>query len=59
MIITEMEHFQSVCKKKLVEWYNKMVMRIHRQYLRLIYQMCLWYGPVKHCRIINAWCPLQ
>lgn len=22
MIITEMEHFQSVCKKKLVEWYN-------------------------------------
>lgn len=23
MIITGMEHFQSVCKKKLVEWYNK------------------------------------
>lgn len=22
MIITGMEHFQSVCKKKLVEWYN-------------------------------------
>lgn len=23
MIITGMEHFQSVCKKKLIEWYNK------------------------------------
>ena len=23
MIITGMEHFQEVCKKKLVEWYNK------------------------------------
>lgn len=23
MIITGMEHFQSVCKKKLVEWYNE------------------------------------
>ena len=23
MIITGMAHFQSVCKKKLVEWYNK------------------------------------
>ena len=23
MIITGMEHFQSVCKKKLVDWYNK------------------------------------
>lgn len=23
MIITGMEHFQNVCKKKLVEWYNK------------------------------------
>lgn len=23
MIITGMEHFQSVCKKKLVEWYNR------------------------------------
>ena len=23
MIITGMDHFQSVCKKKLVEWYNK------------------------------------
>ena len=23
MIITGMEHFQSVCKNKLVEWYNK------------------------------------
>lgn len=23
MIITGMEHFQSVCKKKMVEWYNK------------------------------------
>lgn len=22
-IITGMEHFQSVCKKKLVEWYNE------------------------------------
>lgn len=22
MLITGMEHFQSVCKKKLVEWYN-------------------------------------
>lgn len=22
MIITGMEHFQSVCKKKMVEWYN-------------------------------------
>ena len=22
MIITGMAHFQSVCKKKLVEWYN-------------------------------------
>lgn len=22
MIITGMNHFQSVCKKKLVEWYN-------------------------------------
>lgn len=22
MIITGMEHFESVCKKKLVEWYN-------------------------------------
>ena len=22
MIITGMEHFQSVCKKKLVDWYN-------------------------------------
>ena len=22
MIITGMDHFQSVCKKKLVEWYN-------------------------------------
>lgn len=22
MIITGMEHFQSVCKRKLVEWYN-------------------------------------
>ena len=23
MIINGMEHFQSVCKKKLVKWYNK------------------------------------
>ena len=23
MIITGMAHFESVCKKKLVEWYNK------------------------------------
>ena len=23
MIITGMEHFHSVCKKKLVEWYNE------------------------------------
>ena len=23
MIITGMKHFQSVCKKKLVEWYNR------------------------------------
>ena len=23
MIITGMEHFQSVCKKKMVEWYNE------------------------------------
>lgn len=23
MIITGMDHFQSVCKKKLVEWYNE------------------------------------
>lgn len=23
MMITGMEHFQSVCKKKLVEWYNE------------------------------------
>lgn len=23
MVITGMEHFQSVCKKKLVEWYSK------------------------------------
>ena len=23
MIITGMDHFQSVCKKKLVEWYQK------------------------------------
>ena len=23
MIITGLEHFQSVCKKKLVEWYKK------------------------------------
>ena len=23
MIITGMNHFQSVCKKKLVEWYQK------------------------------------
>ena len=23
MIITGMDHFQSVCKNKLVEWYNK------------------------------------
>lgn len=23
MIITGMDHFQSVCKKKLVEWYKK------------------------------------
>ena len=22
MIVTGMEHFQSVCKKKLVDWYN-------------------------------------
>lgn len=26
MIITGMEHFQDVCKKKLVEWYNKSCM---------------------------------
>ena len=25
MIITGMEHFQSVCKKKLVEWYNRVM----------------------------------
>ena len=25
MIITGMEEFQSVCKKKLVEWYNDMI----------------------------------
>ena len=23
MIITGMKHFESVCQKKLVEWYNK------------------------------------
>lgn len=23
MIITGMDHFQSVCKRKLVDWYNK------------------------------------
>ena len=23
MIITGMDHFQSVCKKKLVEWYHE------------------------------------
>ena len=26
MIITGMEHFQDVCKKKLVEWYNNSCM---------------------------------
>ena len=25
MIITGMDHFQSVCKKKLVEWYNNSI----------------------------------
>lgn len=23
MIITGMDHFQSVCKRKMVDWYNK------------------------------------
>ncbi len=34
MIITGMAHFESVCKKKLVEWYNKtMICTIHSREL--------------------------
>ena len=29
MIITGMDHFQSVCKRKLVDWYNKHCERNH------------------------------
>ena len=29
MIITGMDHFQSVCKRKLVDWYNKHCERSH------------------------------
>mgnify|MGYP000097887621 FL=1 len=29
MIITGMDHFQSVCKRKLVDWYNKHCERKH------------------------------
>lgn len=28
MIITGMDHFQSVCKQKLVNWYNKIAKKI-------------------------------
>lgn len=29
MIITGMEHFQNVCKKKLVDWYNSMTATVN------------------------------
>lgn len=32
MIITGMDHFQSVCKKKLVEWYNNNGDGIYAEY---------------------------
>lgn len=35
MIITGMEHFQDVCKKKLVEWYNNSCM-IHEGPMKMI-----------------------
>ena len=31
MLITGMEHFQSVCKKKLVEWYNSHETKFNQQ----------------------------
>ena len=34
MIITGMAHFESVCKKKLVEWYNKNDDMYHTQQRR-------------------------
>ena len=54
MIITGMEHFQDVCKKKLVEWYNNSCMihegpnaikPINRSNILLIIFLYMMYSP--------------
>lgn len=44
MIITGMEHFQSVCKKKLVEWYNndEVVIPSRKGYIDLSNVFIVW-----------------
>lgn len=56
MIISGMEHFQDVCKKKLVNWYNnsELVHKGLNKVKKLICQMSLWYGVVRRYRIISV-----
>lgn len=44
MIITGMEHFQSVCKKKMVEWYNndETIIPDRRGYIDLSNVFVVW-----------------
>lgn len=39
MIITGMKHFESVCQKKLVEWYNKNMPENHIDLKDVFYRM--------------------
>ena len=42
MIITGMEHFQSVCKKKLVEWYNNHYLNYDMSHIALDNVFVVW-----------------
>ena len=54
MIITGMDHFQSVCKKKLVEWYQK---NRPETPIDLSNVFIVWH--VRHCRITSVLHQLQ
>ena len=53
MIITGMNHFQRVCLKKMVEWYNTNDDIYHTQQ-RINLDDVFVYGVAKHYRIINV-----
>ena len=54
MIITGMKHFESVCKKKLVEWYNNNGYADIPFVPPIDLSDVLLYGVVKPYRITNA-----